>query len=496
MKKTNSVSKFAPLILASAFGLFLLYGTLSSSDFPRGTTGCPYHTTDDDLWNSYDSLNVNFAQHHKRAWYDLTLNDWLRELGERNLKVILEKAWHSSNSAYDDTLPYWVKYYGYGQWDVLEVEYNESYADSHLIDSKGATYYYFFHDDVAEISGFLGPECVRCLKDSIPTGLDTTGMFVRGCRYTQTDKRFWEPRLDVDRDNSNPDGYFGFYEYGRDFLCRFRAAIDNSGGVSDDDTVLVFDTPFYWDYGDDYLICHNYKYVTKGEFVGDQNFVIFENETHADSNYLYMKYCFITTNLCDVYVDWVEFMDMEQGYPLWSDALRPITLDTIENECKYLVDLAESYNSEIIGFEIGDIPRKGTFRCLGILNDSLFALDDTLRDRPPRIRVAAHNTQATLLRYFDVANPGIYDPYLYPFAWENSPGNQSELDSLSELLEDSYQKSRAEGIPMVFKLQAHDLDSLVASGNDKRLRNPIRSELFAESYMALAHGAKGISFFK
>ena len=320
MKKTNSVSKFAPLILASAFGLFLLYGTLSSSDFPRGTTGCPYHTTDDDLWNSYDSLNVNFAQHHKRAWYDLTLNDWLRELGERNLKVILEKAWHSSNSAYDDTLPYWVKYYGYGQWDVLQVELDDSTASADLLSSKGATYYYFFHDEVAEkkitVPWASGGPYMYCHKDSVPTGLDTTGMFVRGCRYTQTDKRFWEPRLDVCKDSSNPDGYFGFYEYGRDFLCRFRAAIDNSEGVSVDDTVLVYDMFFFGPSNYDTL-SHNYYYVTKGQFGGDQNFVEFQMEAQADSNYRRMEHRFITTNLCDIYVDWVEYMDMDRAYYLF-----------------------------------------------------------------------------------------------------------------------------------------------------------------------------------
>jgi len=254
--------------------------------------------------------------------------------------------------------------------------------------------------------------------------------------------------------------------------------------------------PYYWGYSDTAIICHNYKYVTKGEFGGNQNFAVFEKEAHADSNYLYMKYCFLTTNLCDVYVDWVEFMDKEQGWPLWDESQRPITLDTIENECNYLIDLAESYDSDIVGFEIGDVPKRGSFRCLGILNDSLFAGDDTLSDRGPRVQVAAHNKQSKLLYYFDKANPRVYDPYLYPYAWENSPGNQSELDSLAELLEDSYQKSMQEEIPMVFLLQAHDLDTSVASGSDRALRNPIRSEILAETYMALAHGSKGIYFFK
>jgi hypothetical protein len=47
---------------------------------------------------------------------------------------------------------------------------------------------------------------------------------------------------------------------------------------------------------------------------------------------------------------------------------------------------------------------------------------------------------------------------------------------------------------MLFKLQVHDL--YPGDKSDPALRIPRRSEIFAGAYIALAHGAKGISFFK
>jgi hypothetical protein len=58
-------------------------------------------------------------------------------------------------------------------------------------------------------------------------------------------------------------------------------------------------------------LSHNYRYVTKGQFGGDQNFQEFEVEAFADTDYVRMQHRFYTTNACDIYVDWVEYMDKE-----------------------------------------------------------------------------------------------------------------------------------------------------------------------------------------
>jgi hypothetical protein len=254
--------------------------------------------------------------------------------------------------------------------------------------------------------------------------------------------------------------------------------------------------PYFDD--NDSLLSYNYLYLTRSDFELEERFYVLTNEAFAPTTYKRMEHWFITTNLADVYVDYVEYMDKEQGWPLWSgiDSLRDTTFAHIERECEDLLILAQQKGTQIVGFENGELWPLGTTRSMGLINAEVFAADDELRGHYPRTRFNTSQVEYRWLNYFDHGNPKVFDPHLYPFAEWNSIGNQEELDSLSDRLEESYQYCNSiadTAIAMLFKLQVHDL---VSSPTDPLLRIPRRSEIFAETYMALAHGAQGVSFFK
>ena len=94
--------------------------------------------------------------------------------------------------------------------------------------------------------------------------------------------------------------------------------------------------------------------------------------------------------------------------------------------------------------------------------------------------------------------PPILDVDIYPFRGDSQwGGTQDELDTLSRRLERAYQagKSAIGGpIDLHFTGQASALWD--ESGGHYDFDYPSRADILAETFIALAHGAKGINFFK
>jgi hypothetical protein len=302
-------------VLAGLFGLFLTYGSLTSTDFPLGIYSCP---TDPDVpfyWLQYDSLQQNLVRAGRIYWNEpfTTLTTFLRAVASCTAKVVLTRSdWNFNRPGWNDTIPYLVHYYSAGQYDQIGVDWDSGYAAENLY-IAGQTYCFFRHDagdsiieNFPDEGGVLLCEEGACQDDS--------GKFAIGCYWTYRPEgtpAWWtiqsgEPRMGIDFFD-----YGDSLHFGRFFITRFRAAIDTSQGVADEDTVLIYDNPYFYNNNDSSLYEHHYIYVTKGQFEDDRVFGEFEIEAFADTNYHRMQYRFYTTNACDIYVDWVEYMDKD-----------------------------------------------------------------------------------------------------------------------------------------------------------------------------------------
>ncbi|RJP73764.1 MAG: hypothetical protein C4524_13845 [Candidatus Zixiibacteriota bacterium] len=351
--KPASTLRPAAVIFAALLALFLAYGNLTSSDFPRGMYGCPY-SNNNGYWQSFDSLNVNLV-YAGRSWKggggeyhyldSAALDSFLADLGRYGMGVVLEKGdWKAGT---DEPLPYWVQYYAYGQYNKLEVEWDSTTAADSLYDNKGDSYYYFLHDPGAHVSYDLpsGGASLYCRKDSCQGTLGDL-VIARGIYETILDDPLWEPHLDFGKGGSgyNPNGMFGYYATGRTLVNRFRMAINNSTGLSSDVTIgKVLRVIHYSDSVHTDTIRHCNYYLKKGDFGADLQFKEFSDTLIVPPGYSMIYYYFYTWNTCDVYIDRIEYMDQEQAYPLfWSDSTRQIALDSIEAECERVMGIANS----------------------------------------------------------------------------------------------------------------------------------------------------------
>ena len=491
---------------AALYALFLTCGSLSGSDFPRGMYGCPY-TNDNSRWESFDSLNANLI-YAGRSWKgsgggyhylgDAALDSFLQDLGRHRLQVILEKGDWKTTHRDSDSLPDWVQDYGFGQYNNLQVEWDSAASATNLYNRNGESYYYFKHDEGARVST-THPEdgsSLYCRKDSCRNTLGT-GVVAKGIYETITGWALFEPHLDVFRNSGyNPYGMFGYYRAGRTLVNRIRVAVHHADALHDTVTVIRCDIVTKDTLGN---ATHHYLNLKKMDFDNDLQFKTFSLEATVPPSYRNTEYAIYTTNQCDIYIDQIEYMDKEQAYPLfWSDATRQIALDSVKTECERLMGRATGYGAQIRGWIIFDGIARETMpivQSIALLNDSLFARDDSLEGNEPRSPVCMNlNEDSRLWYYFNQSHARVTDPYMYPFFAGNPLGCQAELDSFSAQVEEAYQRTIAAGGEMVFMLQAHDSHSL--TGGDPQLDYPEYAEIFAETFIALAHGAKGISFYK
>jgi len=485
MQKATFKSKLTGFIIACAFGLFLVYGTISSSDFPRGLFGPP--GKNDSKWAQFDSLNQNIVWNYRGVWEDTataacqTVWDYLDSLDAYDLYSILRKADYNYTKNDEDSIPYFVEYYSYGNYNQLQVEWNYTTALAKLEDDGTGYYHFDWQAGAVRSEAVPGAIGAAVLKEA-----DTTSgvqRFLKGI-YLTTDGE------EVQHINQEPlfDKYegdtpmFGYEEHGRTFRHRFRVAIDTPDTTLDD-TVIVMTYKMSLQ---EYTEVSYEKQVTKGDFgTANRTWKEFWVEGIATEDYDATHFSFFTTNKVDVYIDWVEYMDMEQGYPLWWDnTIAATTLQQIADQCEAIMDSANG--DHISGWAQSDEPHRCFFESHGKINDFFnghATLDGVWPQTPQYVtwdkRRADHFAKS--------GRPHIFNINHYSFSDTNENiGMQIELDSLASVLEWVYQTC-GDTIPMYFTGQVH--------GSEKA-RDPKRSEIFAETFIALAHGAKGIVFYK
>ncbi len=480
MKKSTLLSALAVVF---AFCLLLLYGTLSSSDFPRAISDHPSLNTS--YWSSFDSLNQNRVLNGRGKFSLAQLPNYLNTLAGYGMQSLLSHPDYNQMGGMADSLPYLVEHYSWGQYDKLQVEWNEARLAEYP-DSVGYGYYYHFKYWTGDPISWQGALCVYC---------PTTYTADSGKFLYQVQNVNHSPLHEPKYNYPNRGGYNNLYpQIGRKFRTRIRMAIDTTGcNVSLTDTVLDYRMSFEFYMGDSLPRIYR-VYPRVCDFPLNLDFKEFwvegqlDTSTH-DLNFTGIDYAFYTTNQVKLYIDWVEYMDMEQAYPLvWNDSLKNITVAAIRTQCREL--LASSGGGAIVGWSQSDEPWRMTYRAHGIVNDSL-AADDSLRGHWPQtvLNVSGYKRPD---HFINVAHPRVFDVNRYVFADPNlGPshylGSQVELDSLASMLSWSAQVC-PDTVPLYYT------GSVTYWPGDTR--HPKRSEIFAQAFMALAYGAKGIHFYK
>ncbi len=493
MKLSLSIFKPATLMLAILLVVFQSFGMASASDFPRGLYGSPdWQNLDEWVGFDSDSLHHNFVWNYGSVWEidaGITVDDYLDSCTSHGLKSVLRKGdWGWNNQTEEDSIPYFVEYYSYGNYNQLQVDWNYDEAVWHLDNDNGRGYYYWQQAPGTEVQP-IGTEGDVVFWSHAESDTIYNHKFIHTPRYTDNSAFLVEPEFDF-------RGQFGYINKGRTFCARVRLMIDTTGfGNTVDlaDTVFKFDFGFRF-FGDPDYYRHNWLYLTPNDFDsigGFQNFwvegYIEPGEDYHRSIY---EFYYCPDNKVDIYVNWVEYMDKEQGYPLFSgdQALRNATLQQIATQCSTLQQ--STYGDAIIGWSQSDEPIRPFFLAHGVVND-FFDGRACLEGLWPRTPFPP-GPQRRCDHFFADGEPRIFEVEYYPFLMGNSIGNQVELDTLASKFEQVYE-TVGDSIPFMFTGQVHWHDS---GDTITALRHPKEAEIFAQTYMALAHGAQGISFFK
>ncbi len=467
---------FLGLLPALALGILLLNGMLFGSDFPRGIYGQPEVPGTDTQWINFAALNQNRVWNYEHVWQNSNMQTYMERLSSQNLQAILRKGNWDSTYTNEDSIPYFVEYYSYGNYEKLQVDWDYTNALSHLNNDYGSGYYFFTHEaGTYEVEGSLLCPAGACAAAKFATGLYLTMEVTDSVPLPLLNGEPVFDALDL-----------GYAEHGRIFRTNLRAMINcTDTTVHDTDVVFKYDMLFSLT-GDSWE--HHWLFIRKEDFGGNFNFQEFAIEDTADSNYQSIRYDFYTTDKADIYVDWVEYMDKEQGYPLFSgdENLRISTLEDIGAQC---TDLQNDY-SNIANWAQSDTPHRATYAAHGVVND-YFDTTAALEGYWPQTPFAPDAAKRRCDHFVRVARPHVFDVYHYPYVTTGSLGDQDELDTLIAKLEWAYQTVQ-DTIPLAFTGQAHSF----SHPTEPDLRNPHASEISAEAYIALAHGIKEITFYK
>jgi hypothetical protein len=458
-------------ILAGLFGLFLTYGSLTSSDFPRGLYGPPNSTH----WDDFEQLNPN------RVWnYNWSGNgnlaSYLSYVYDHGCQAVLRL----HGSEYNDST-FWMEYYSCGQHHVYEAELNYQTAHGMLENENQEGFYYFWHHDTSE-TGERGekdetqPEggvSWKCLQSGDNAGIMLHGPGETRCQYMylKNEQTIWPESVDS-----------------INFKAIIRVMAD-AAELNASDTIFQFS--IYLDPGsttmtDDSLLAE--AYYTKSTLGGIYypDWVNFELDyTLKETNYNIL-YRVKWMDRCNFWVDYIKFMDMDRAYYLfYSEALQESVLAYAATQCG---DLEAIYGDTLAGWKQSDEPIRSSFRAHGVVND--WAPDHL--QYPSLTPFALTNNMSRNPALFALfGKPPILDTDIYSFGGADSIGNQVELDTLAKRLERAYDAC-GDSIPLCFTGQVHSWYKDGAWA----VRDPMPPEIYAETYMALAHGAKGITFYK
>ncbi|MCX6641755.1 MAG: hypothetical protein NTW14_14915 [bacterium] len=496
MKKSESILKWLALVPAALLILSLSYGLLNSSDFPLGIVGPPdwQHW---DKWSDFAQLNQNQVWNYRGTWNDsvgLTLADYLNTLHDYGLKVVLEKATWNIDKPNADSIPYFIEYYSQAQYLRMEAEVDSDSAQYNLaLDHTG---YFFMNQKEGGIdpqnpgTWFLSAD--TCYADTVISG------------PYETTQLPWKPQNQANMMVCYGEPCFNWpmeYHYdvrGRSFMHTIQAKANLSG---QNPNTVVF--KMYLDYYNCYhrpdplpdLIWFPHKdslIVKVSDFGGSPQMKQFSFiaplSLPVDSCYQGMVYKVYWPGYVDLWVDYIEYMDMNAAYPLFvNNASQDSTLNVIYQQC--LAIEQNDVHHVIVGWHESDEPRRPSFTAHGLINDYLIQRG-----------IKTPQTIENPLWSHDYMNlvhrgklPVLIEDY-YRIMDTCEVGDQTELQMFSDSIEVVYQAATDVDIPFYAMVQAHwnAPSNPGAAGS----RDPAPSEIFAQAYMALAHGAKGIWVYK
>jgi len=358
MKKTHSMSQFMPLILATAFALFLLYNTLSSTEFPR----ILYIPPDSLHWAHFDSLNPTAVWNYSLEGYE-DLDTYLDYLGDTDIKAVLRP--------YGD---YGIEKYSEAQYHHYEAERDYDEAQGMLNQDNPEGFYFFWHGGSADT--VRGEAVVTPPPDNVPawkceTASDDAGIMLYGPGETTKGQ---DTLLNLREQSDWPE-----YNSSRDFKAIIRVMAD-AQGLADNDTIFSFSVWFDDGGTSDSLMVK--EYFTKSSFGGTfyNDWKNFEVDYVAPDNSSLRGYFTILYQLewydkCDFWVDWVEFMDRdrayylfyhdEEGYYTFRDSL---VNDIIIPECQAI---ETAHGNVLMGWHQSDEPIRSAFQAHGVVNEYL-----------------------------------------------------------------------------------------------------------------------------
>ena len=478
MKPANSLSTVCGALCALIFALCLTYGSLSGSDFPRGLYSGPLASSSNSIWQGFVELNPNIIFSGRTSWSNqTTIADYMDKLEAYNLKTVLSKGdWSWNDPGWTDSITYLIEHHSWGQYNQLQVEWDDSAALSQY-EINGSGYYYFEQD--------LGEESPQG-QWHLNTGLTTPDTALKGMLWTippSVPTIYWEPEYDY------PEHY-KFGETGRSFRVRITARADLDGTVPSDSVFLLRVQYSTLDHLYDRF---DSLWVTVDSFQSSPDWRQFWVEEAFDTSAADLTMNGILYELyywggADVWIDYIEYLDMEQAYQLiWNDEMQAQTLDMIADEC---AGVQNNYGGLIAGWWQSNEGRQQCFYAHGVINEYLKD-NGVLGTRYPHVPMF-EGSRKHIRHFFYTAKPMLYEADPYVFVYGGNVGDQDELSYLAAEFDTVYQLCQEAGIDMHYTAQAHDW----CRGGVWSMRNPLRSEILAEAYIGLAHGAKGIYFFR
>ena len=469
MKSQNLTHLGAHFCVAVTVAM-LAAGVLYGSNFVRGLYSPP-PISEDAAWDDLASIGATHIYNQRGTFSSTQLNAYRDLLSSLGLQAILEKGgWYWPSST-----PYLVKHYSMGQYKELQVEWDAAAAE-YLLNFDGTGYYYFqqFEGDEDNGAWLVDPESDdpgEILKGPFDTAIPSEGYILA-----------WEPQF----------SFYKLYDYTqRTFRQRVRAMADLTGHDPDE---LVFEIILDYEHQDrtfEYDV--NSLAVTVGDFQQSMQFDTLEFDqtlTTADSvrGFGFRIYWPGTVKL---WIDWIAYMDMDQAYPLFADqATQDNTLQAIVGECNSV----EAQMGDVLArWMQSDEPQRSSFTPHGVVNEYLQSLGEKWA-QCPQYPSANRNFK----HFVTVGKVPILEVDQYVFDgvdYGGALGDQSELTALSCSLEVAYQAAQMGSVPFAFTGQAHRLLNMVGGEMKERHRHPCRGEFFAQTYIALAHGASEIYFY-
>jgi hypothetical protein len=462
-----------------AFAFFAV--TVHSSDFPRFTHNPPrtYHENAPDLFLQMAECGFNLIWNSGWAYDDL--EEYLKLLYYHDMRAVLRQGKIRNSNNYK------VEFYSRAQYDRYEVE--RDYDEALTLGEYG--YYHFWHGASARsrngerLNSFDGAEGVwACMKD-----VHDSGVILKGPYETSQGKNReggWRSQTAWHR-----------YREPRDFKTIVRVKIDPTQLSSTSDRVLRIRVIKEGNRNRDKEVLADTTCI--GAF-----FHMESRWTDIEVNYTVpdcpdtrgrfrIQYDVQWFGNCDIWIDYIEYMDMERAYSLFYDNwYRDRTVDAIVSESRAI---EEQYGDMIFGWIQSGEPVRASFRAHRLVSEMVAP-----QLSKPLLTTFNQTQYENGALFVDMADPAIFVTDQYLFRDDDKLKGQEELDSLASSIEAAYQATRAQDPPVnlwvTLQGQLGIINYYKGSPTFTRLRTPTCGELFAETYIALAHGAKGIGFWK